>query len=150
MMWRLPEFSQLPSLPVFFSLVFFHQNIQVYLWQHFIIDLQAVIYFQAVQRNVTLFFSLCLLDRKAPGVDELFIFVSESSYSLSLFLFLACSLFLSCMHPENRRTNSVCWEEVWYNQFVKGTQAIIKPEQQLGANVVHHSLLWPARATDLM
>lgn len=146
MLWRLPGFSpKLPSLPVFSS-----QNMRAYLWQVFTVDLQAVIYAQAVQCTVCLCYApLCFSSR-------CFSLRSQSSRSRwTVHLCLRAGLHththtLSHTHPKNRRTNSVCWEEVRYNQFVKSTQPIIKPDQRLGANAVHHSLFWPAWIADLM
>ncbi len=149
-MWRLPGFS-LSFLP---HLSFPLRDMQVYLWQVFTEDLQAVIYALAVQCTVCLCYApLCFSslfffpwDRRAPTVDELFIFVLEANYTHTH----THAHTHSWTQPANRRTNSVCWEEVRYNQFVKSTQAIIKPDRRLGAKAVHHSLFWPAWIADLM
>lgn len=114
----------------------FPQNMWVNLWQVYSGDCEAV---------------MCLCD--APLCCSLRSQSSWSRWIVNLCLSVRLHTLthtLLCTQPKKRRTNSVCWEEVQYNQFVRSTQAIIKPDRQLGANSVHHSLFWPARIPDLM
>lgn len=128
MMWRWPTW--IPS-KLFFLLIFVSQKCNV----DKSVDFQLVIMPRLCSDLCkTLLFSLSSFSRSQS---------SQSQRAVHLQLW-------QHTHPKNRWMNSIYREKVKYNQFVQGTQAIIKPDWRLRANVVHHSLFWPAWRTDLM